>query len=239
MQEASMDMTGMAMGQQAGDEQLMVKFSLRPWPDPIKTEEAGRPIMTDTLFINIRAAGSKGSSDDRPAVERDKLRFPRHWEAFSLRQVEDYVEGTPLSEWPAMDRSTVENLKFLHIRTVEQLIDLSDTNSQGFMGIQSWKEKARKFLELSSTEAAASAVLKAEARVVEVESQIAELKAKFDSAPPAAAAQTPALGAEEIAAMIAKGVAAAVSAQPAPKAKRKRRSAEEMAAAKAEEAKTE
>jgi hypothetical protein len=232
MNEASYEQTQQAMGGSAGDETLLVRFYLEPMQDQAKTAEEGRPIFTDTPFISIMQPGNKDSVVIRPASEMDKARFPRHWSAFNDRQIEELVEGTPLSEWPAMTRSMVEELKFKNVSTIEQLIGMSDTNTHGFMGINALKEKARKYLSMSSSEAAAEAVIRAEKRVAELESQVKELVAL--------AAQTPepkvttAEPLPDIAAMIAQGIAAAM-ATVEPKPKRKRRTPAEMAAAKAEE----
>jgi hypothetical protein len=240
MQEADMSMTSMAMGQgeQAGDETLLVRFEMRPKQDQEKTEEEGRPIFTDTPYISIMQPGNKDSVVIRPASQMDKDRFPRHWEAFDKRQVNDHVEGTPLAEWPAMSRAQVEELRFMNVRTIEQLIGISDANSQGFMGLQQLKEKAKKYLEFSGSQSAANAVIAAENRVKELEDSLGELSAKFDALK-AAPAPAPVAAAPEqdIAGMIARGIEVAMAAQPtpAPKAKRKRRTPAEMAAAKAEE----
>jgi hypothetical protein len=227
MTEASMEQTAQAMGGNSGDETLLVRFYLEAYQDVAKTAEEGRPIYTDTPFISIMQPGNKDSVIIRPASQMDKARFPRHWAAFNDRQVEVLVEGTPLDQWPAMTRSMVEELKFKNIRTIEQLIGMSDSNAQGFMGINALREKAKKYLALSSTEAAAEAVLKAEKRVSELEVIVAELSARA-AAPVAEPAQ-------DVAAMIAAGIEAAMAkVAPAPKVKRKRRTPAQMAAARAE-----
>jgi hypothetical protein len=77
------------------------------------------------------------------------------------------VEGTLLEEWPAISRGQVEELKFLNIRTVEQLVGLSDANAQNIMGINGLKEKAKKYLEASEKEATAE--------------KFAELEAKYEA----------------------------------------------------------
>jgi hypothetical protein len=238
MQEADMSMTSMAMGQgeQAGDETLLVRFEMRPKQDQEKTEEEGRPIFTDTPYISIMQPGNKDSVVIRPASQMDKDRFPRHWEAFDKRQVNDHVEGTPLAEWPAMSRAQVEELRFMNVRTIEQLIGISDANSQGFMGLQQLKEKAKKYLEFSGSQSAANAVIAAEKRTKELEDMVAEMSARMAAmeAAPVAVAAAPE---QDIAGMIARGIEVAMAAQPAPapKVKRKRRTPAEMAAAKAEE----
>jgi hypothetical protein len=234
MQEADMSMTSMALSQQggqAGDETLLVRFYINPKKDREKSLLAGRDIYTDTPYISIMQPGNKDSVIIRPASKLDKNRFPRHWDAFNTRQVEELIEGTPLSQWPAMSPAQVEELKFLNVRTVEQLVAMSDTNSQGFMGISQLKERARKFLEFSDSNAATNAVIAAEKRIVELESQVKELLNK-----PTVSVEPQSK--DDLAAMVATLVAEGIAKQ-APKPKRKRRSPAEMAAAKAEEAKTE
>ena len=64
--------------------------------------------------------GDKCSIVDRPASAEDKARFPKHYAAFQGNN-EDLVQGTPLETWPQLTRSQVEEMRYFHVRTVEQL----------------------------------------------------------------------------------------------------------------------
>jgi hypothetical protein len=184
MQEADMSMTNMAMaagtGQRQGDETLLVKFMLEPMKSNTKSKEAGRPIFIDVDWIEVMQPGNKDSIIKRVATPQDKNRFPEHFRKYKAREDQEAVEGTLLSEWPGVGKSQCEELKFFNIRTIEQLIGMSGSNMQGIMGINGLQEKAKKYLEASNVEAAAEALLAAEARNTALEETVARLTARLD-----------------------------------------------------------
>ena len=157
LQEAGFDVTETAMGDQsnrfAKDENLYVKFTIHPKQDLKKSAKAGRPIFLDTEYVQIMVPGDKSSMVNRPASQRDKDRFPRHYAAFKNNEGE-ILEGTPLEQWPGLTRSQVEEMKYFNIRTVEQLANLNDSQSQKFMGIAQFKKRAADFLEAAEGNAA-------------------------------------------------------------------------------------
>ncbi len=155
------------------DEGLLVRFYIKPRPDSAETARQGRPVFKDTEYIEIRTPG-KRDPIARPASGADIERFPRHYEAFKNRVNGEMVEGTPLTEWPHISRSMVEELSFFHVKTVEQLVSMSDTNAQQFMGINALRKKAKEWLEFAK-EGKAAADLKEELQ--QRDDEIAQLKA--------------------------------------------------------------
>ncbi len=145
--------------QQKMDETLLVRFYLKSVQDQAASLEAGRPVFVDKEYVEIRVPGSKDAVA-HPAKQRDINRFPRHYEAFKAR-VEAPIEGTPLVEWPQISRSQAEELSFFNVKTVEQLIAMSDQNSTQFMGINKLKEQAKAWLEETQGENAQIEELKA------------------------------------------------------------------------------
>jgi hypothetical protein len=158
------------------DAQLLVKFEVRAKLDRTASDEEGRPIYRDTEYINIRAPGSPDNVV-RPATDRDRDRFPKHYAAFKNRTDQEQLDGTPLSEWPAINRSQVEELAFLGVKTVEQLSAISDANAQQIMGFQMLKKKATDWLEAAAMGVSAGA-LKAE--LDKRDEQIAKLQAQVE-----------------------------------------------------------
>ena len=134
------------------DAQLAVRFFYKEKQDNAKSLEAGRPIFTEIEFVEIRVAGKRDPQACRPATFADKKRFPRHYTAFKDR-IAMPEEGTPLAEWPQIARSQVEELSFLGVKTVEQLINISDTHISNFMGGHSLKRKAAEWLEKANSAA--------------------------------------------------------------------------------------
>jgi hypothetical protein len=162
---------------QQGDEQLMVKFEIRPKVDQEASAEAGRPVSIDREYISIRAPGA-ADTVIRPATEGDRQRFPRHYAAFKQRiTTDDVLEGTLLKDWPQIRRSQVEELSFHGIKTVEQLAAVSDANGQPLMGFHGLKSKAKEWLKIASQGVNAQ---KLQAELDKRDEQIAELMAKME-----------------------------------------------------------
>ncbi len=134
------------------DKKLLVKFYIKPRPDPAETIKQGRPIFKDIEYIDIRIPGDRTGGIARPASFADKQRFAPHYKAFQDR-TEVPLSGTPLIEWPLITRSLAEELAFHHVKTVEHLSTMSDTNIGKFMGLNALKAKAIKWLEQAGEEA--------------------------------------------------------------------------------------
>jgi len=155
LMEAGHGVTDLAMnnGRYHGDENLLVKFFNNPRINSAKTKEAGRPIFEEIPYVQIMQPGNKDSIVIRPATDMDKARFTEHFRKFEAREDQEKVEGTLLDEWAGITRSQCEELKYLNIKTVEQLASVSDSNAQGIMGIGYLKEKATKYIDDSAGEA--------------------------------------------------------------------------------------
>lgn len=156
-------------GGNAGDDKLFVKFEDKPIKDKQATEDQGRPIYREVPHISIRAAGSQNFVCRR-ATEADKGRFPNHYSAFKNKR-EMPVEGTLLKEWPLISRTMAIELEALEVKTVEQLVSMSDQNSQNFMGINELKRKAQLFLDHAAGEAP---LLKMQAELDQRDQKIAQ-----------------------------------------------------------------
>jgi hypothetical protein len=127
------------------DKLLLVKFEYKNVQDQAASKEEGRPIFREKVYIDMKVPGSRDGIV-RPASDRDIARFPRHYEAFKAR-IELPTDGTPLSEWPQMARSLVEELSFMNIKTVEQLANLNDSVAGRLMGGNNLKAKAKAWLD--------------------------------------------------------------------------------------------
>jgi len=130
----------------------LVKFFIKARPDKERTQEEGRPIFKDTEYVEIRKPGMRDVLSCHPVNSMDTKRFPDHYRAFKDRTSQDINEGTPLSEWPVMSRSMAEELSFSHVKTVEQLATMADSQVCKFMGLFAMKEKAKIWLEKAGTE---------------------------------------------------------------------------------------
>jgi hypothetical protein len=203
LQEDSFGMTDMAMNQGRfhGDETLLVKFFKNPRINNQKTAAAGRPIYEEVPYIQIMQPGNKDSIIIRPATKMDKGRFAEHFRKFEAREDQEAVEGTMLEEWAAITRSQCEELKYLNVRTVEQLAAMTDSNAQGIMGIGYLKQKATKYLTDTAGDATAEALAALQAKFDALEAQVGapvEIKPKRKRRSPAEMAAARAEEAAEV-----------------------------------------
>ena len=181
--EADLSLTQMALDTSgnAGDEHLAVRFVRQERLNESKSRTEGRPFFEECDYIEIRQPGNKDSVIKRPVRESDKNRFPRHWQAYQNRMSDDEIlQGTPLTEWPAMTRSQVEELRFLNIRTVEQLAEVSDSNTQGFMGLSLLKKKAAAYLDAAKETALAEAYASVKEENASLKADMAKLAQKVE-----------------------------------------------------------
>lgn len=162
------------VGQESAmDAQLLVRFFIKARQNKEATAEQGRPIYKDVEYCEIRVRGNRDPQACRPATYADKQRFPRHYDAFKKR-VELPEEGTPLSEWPQISRSQVEELSFVNIKTVEQLIEVADTHIAKVQGGYALKQKATEWIKNANDNAKLAKTNREQAL------QIEDLTAKVD-----------------------------------------------------------
>ena len=190
MMQSDVDHTLFAGGN-AGDDKLFVKFENKPVQDKTKTAAEGRPIFKEVPHVSIRAAGSQHFVC-RAATLADKQRFPRHFAAFEQKK-DMPVIGTLLSEWPLISRTMMLELGALDVKTVEQLLSMSDANSQNFMGINELKKKAKLYLEHAAGDAPMNQLQDdledAHSTIARQQEQIAQMLERITALEPAASAE--------------------------------------------------
>ena len=125
---------------------VSVTFFYRTCKDAVASAEQGRPIFKDREFMRIMVAGDRENIIERLVTPPDRVRYAARYQQFKS-SAEQVTSGFPLSEWPGVLRSQVEELKYFNIRTVEELASVSDANGQKFPMFISLREKARKYLE--------------------------------------------------------------------------------------------
>jgi hypothetical protein len=139
-----------------GDGRLFVRFSRLPCKDDDATKEAGRPIFKDVVYIEIHTPGDRDNKLHRPMTAMDKQRFAERYAKWEKSQTDEVLDGMPLSEWPAMPRSTLEEMRYFQVYTVEQLAELPDIHIKKFRELASWRKRAIEYLDVASRGAAAS-----------------------------------------------------------------------------------
>jgi hypothetical protein len=143
------------------------KFYLHPVKMNRKSEEAGRDIYEDRVYILILPPGSIKSECRRPMQERDKRDYPQAWADFQNGNKEPSVVGTPI-EYLGVSPARAKELRAVNIYTVEQMADCPDTAAQTVgMDFNAMKNRAKSYVAKASPELDAL-----RQRVAELEAQL-------------------------------------------------------------------
>jgi hypothetical protein len=127
------------------DSKLFVTFRAVSVVNPVRSQEAGRPIHEMVDYVRIQQPGERDCTD-RPATQMDVQRFRRQWQMYQdgRSQIPD---GTLLSVLFPNNPEIVDNLKYFKISTVEQLAELNDTQIQNVgIGGRAFHDAAKKYL---------------------------------------------------------------------------------------------
>jgi len=155
-----------------------VKF-YRQWKrNNFKSNEQGIEVGEEQDFILIICPGQPKTEVRRRATDNDKHEYPQEWRSYQEGK-EHQIAGTPIELLPGLANGMADSLKALYIYTIEQMADLPDGVMYKIgMGANENRMKAKAYLEKGSAEVA---ILKA--KVLELETTIAELRAQLDAKP--------------------------------------------------------
>jgi hypothetical protein len=137
------------------DSRLAVKFEKREVQNADRTQEEGRPIFEEKIFIKIVVPGDSLSEIDRQVYESDKNRFPIQWANFMNRIGDDAsYSGTSLKEWPLITSTQAEELRGIKFHTVESIAMATDQSIQKLgmlagMSPHTFRDKAKAFLKMA------------------------------------------------------------------------------------------
>jgi len=142
------------------DRALHVTFYESSIQNGFQSELQGRPIFDAVDMIKIQTPGNTLNIIDTLAREEHKRRFPRHWAAYSARTdaTTQGCIGTPIEEWPQLNRAQAEELKAMKFLTVEAVAGAGDAQLAGIgmvagQSVYVMRDKARAFLQLSELSA--------------------------------------------------------------------------------------
>ncbi len=136
----------------AGDEKLHVRIFMDVLPDVEASEKTGMRKFRDAEMIQIIVPGDKRNIVTREILDKDKIRFSKHYDRFKAGQTEQTV-GFPLAQWPQMTRSMAEELKYLGFHTVEQIAKAGDNILSRYPGLREIQTRAKLFLEAQESAA--------------------------------------------------------------------------------------
>ena len=112
-----------------------------------KSKVEGRPIFDQVPFVTIMSPGDNKNVVDAKVDDDHKSRWPQQWAAFEKGN-EQPLNGTPISEWPALNMAQVAELKALNIFSIEQLANLDDRGTQEMTGLVILKQQAQAHLDV-------------------------------------------------------------------------------------------
>ena len=157
---------------------------LRIWVDHVLTDDKGN--YKEVEYVEWAKIGSNGATTvDRIAI-LSKSKEGRvnpvwsvvkpHYEAWKQGQ-EDPTEGTPLDTWPAVTKGQVEQLKFLNIRSVEDVANANDATMERMgMGARVTRDKARAFIAAKQGQSViAEQLSQRDTEITALKAQVAEL----------------------------------------------------------------
>lgn len=146
MEEIDYDVGVFNESAKRADANLAVRFYTQAIQNDVKSTQEGRPIFDDVDMIEIRVRGDRNNVVQRPARDDDRKRFRDAYAAFKESR-EQTGSGTPLSQWPIMSTSLVEELRYFGFYTVEQVAEADEMALGRMAGLRAYKDKAKLFLE--------------------------------------------------------------------------------------------
>lgn len=162
------------------DNGLHVEFYKGSVENGHQSQQQGRPIFDSVDMIRITVPGNQTFNVDTIASDFYKKRFPDEWRHYTMSMEGTFTQGTPLTEWPVLSRAQVEQLRYFHFFTVEQIAGASDQQigsigMAGGMAPQTLREKAKAYLKKASDTAADQAMVD---ELAKRDQQIADLRAE-------------------------------------------------------------
>jgi hypothetical protein len=138
-------MEGVGSGEEAKNSTI-IHFYPREVLNPVKTKTEGRPIYNTKTYVKKITPGDRLIEIDRPMRPEDPEHFPREWQIFQNKETSK-LEGTPLEEWPYLNKTRVAELNALNIMTVEHVSTLSDQVSHRIMDFNDLRNRALHYLK--------------------------------------------------------------------------------------------
>ena len=133
-----------------GDKNMVVMFYNKAAHNPAKSQEAGRPVYEDKVFVRIAPPGERLNIVDRPARPEDGRKYPVQWAQFKENR-QQVPEGTPIDLLYPEQPSVGSMLRANGVHTVEQCAELSAAAIDNIgMGTQRYVNDSAKYLQASS-----------------------------------------------------------------------------------------
>lgn len=125
---------------------LFVEFYEDALEVPYKSEQEGRPVYEQREFVRIMVPGDSMNIIETPATQEHREMYQRQYERFKRGQ-KDVIDGTPLVQWPVINKAQVKEAAYFEVHSVEQLSEMSDSSCARMgMGYMELRSKAKAWL---------------------------------------------------------------------------------------------
>lgn len=112
----------------------------------VRSQQEGRPIFEDRVFVRVAPPGERLNIVDRPATRQDQQRWPQQWALFQQNK-EQTPEGTPIELLYPEKPAVASTLRANGVMTIEACAELSGHGIDSIgMGAQSWVNAAQKYV---------------------------------------------------------------------------------------------
>lgn len=179
-----------AQAAKANANNVMVRFSVRAKEvlefDPTTgfVKDGAEPKYVEVEYIEKVIPGDKLNMVDRPVSLADRKEFRAQYEDWKAKRAAPRT-GTPLADWPAVDRAQVELFAFYNVKTVEDVAGLSEQVFEKIPGTRALQRKAIDWLEAKKGAAPAIALRQAieekDAQIEALRKQIADIAEKSEA----------------------------------------------------------
>ena len=158
---ASDDANPNFVGAHNPDDRLPVMFYSKAVKNDFESQKQGRPIFYDVDMVKIFVPGDDTLVVDTYVREDHKQKWPRQWAHYQNKKGGDQrlVGKTPLTEWPRLSQSQVEELRAMKFFSVDDIANASDMALQGIgmvggMSPFAFRDAAQRFLKVAAGDAA-------------------------------------------------------------------------------------
>lgn len=148
----------------------------------VASKSGGKPEYIDVILAHVHMPGGDKFTKEMNEAGENWLRgkhprFVQNYELFKAGK-EQKLEGTPISQFPALSLAKVKMLESRNIFTVEQLASLSDAQLGDLgMGAREMQKKAKSFLDFADK---TDKEMKAVAENEKLKAKLQELETKLD-----------------------------------------------------------
>ena len=169
-------------GHQLARDPTIPRFHTEAVEDPSASAAAGYPVYFDEERVQYINPGNP-NSPVQTVTDEHRERWPVQYKMFKGMMTQATV-GTAIERWPTLTVAMVKQLKALDLHTVESCADMSDLAAQKIMGGMRIRQLAQIWLDEAGQMAATTQAIdradKADARVSDLEAQLAALRPLMD-----------------------------------------------------------